>query len=160
MSEQNLQTQLETLLQLHKQLLEAAQHKTEIVKKGDMDGLQQLLKQEQKLILEIDRAEKERQAISGELVPSVEKPTLEDCLPVLSQEQQNLLIQTREELRATIAEIEMHNNLNYELIQQSLHYVHVSLNLFHPKQEAINYGPPKGPKAKAPSQVGMFQTKA
>ena len=160
MSEQALVTQLEKLLELHQELLALSQQKTEVVKKGDMENLQHMIKQEQKLIIEIDRAEKERQAAAQTMVPSVEKPALDDCLPLLSQEQRARLIDLREKLQAVIAEIEIQNHLNYELIQQSLHFIHVSLNLFRPKEEAINYGPPKGQKPKVTVPAGMFQTKA
>ncbi|MET3697655.1 FlgN protein [Bacillus oleivorans] len=160
MSEQALQTQLEKMLQLHEELLALSQQKTEAVKKGDMENLQQILKQEQKLILELDRAEKERQAASQTIVPLVENPALEDCLPYLSHEQQDRLSNLKERLKAVIAQIEIQNNLNYELIQQSLQFIHVSLNLFRPKEESINYGPPKGHKPKVTVPAGMFQTKA
>ncbi|WP_243299775.1 flagellar protein FlgN [Bacillus litorisediminis] len=160
MSEQVLQSQLEKLLQLHQEVLLLSQQKTEVVKKGDMENLQQILKKEQKLILELDRAEKERQAAAQVIVPSAEKPTIEDCLPQLSQEQQEKLIGLRDKLKEVIAQIELQNNLNYELIQQSLHFIHVSLNLFRPKEESINYSPPKGQKPKVTVPAGMFQTKA
>ncbi|HWO77296.1 MAG TPA: flagellar protein FlgN [Bacillus sp. (in: firmicutes)] len=160
MSEQVLQSQLEKLLQLHQEILLLSQQKTEVVKKGDMENLQQILKKEQKLILELDRAEKERQAAAQVIVPSVEKPTIENCLPQLSQEQQEKLIGLRDKLKEVIAQIELQNNLNYELIQQSLQFIHVSLNLFRPKEESINYSPPKGQKPKVTVPAGMFQTKA
>lgn len=160
MPEQTLLNQLEIIHQLHLELLEVSQAKTELVKKGDMENLQQLLKLEQKLILEIDAAEKERQKISETLVPAIEKPSLEDCLAYVSPEQQKAVVEKREELKGVIAQIELQNNLNYELLQQSLHYVHMSLNLFHPKEETINYGPPKGKKVKQTAPAGMFQTKA
>ncbi|WP_243356010.1 flagellar protein FlgN [Bacillus litorisediminis] len=160
MSEQVLQSQLEKLLQLHQEVLLLSQQKTEVVKKGDMENLQQILKKEQKLILELDRAEKERQAAAQVIVPSAEKPTIENCLPQLSQEQQEKLIGLRDKLKEVIAQIELQNNLNYELIQQSLQFIHVSLNLFRPKEESINYSPPKGQKPKVTVPAGMFQTKA
>ncbi|MCQ6278691.1 flagellar protein FlgN [Bacillus sp. EB600] len=149
MSAEKLTITMEKLLKLHKSLYELAQKKTDIVKKADMDALNQMIKDEQAHIAAINILESDRQKVAAALVSGTEKPTMEDCLHAVDDGQREALDRLRTDLVGVISQIRQRNDLNQEMIYQSLQFVNLSLNLVAPQPEDFNYGPqagqPKGP---------------
>ncbi|WML46885.1 flagellar protein FlgN [Neobacillus sp. PS3-34] len=148
------------LLKLHRSLRELADKKTDIVKKGDMDALTQLLKEEQAHITAISKLESERQNLAAAIVPAVDKPSVSDCLTVLHGEEKIMLEQMRSELVEIVFQIQQKNELNQQLIYQSLQFVNLSLDLIAPQPEEFNYGPPAGRVNEPGRSPGMFNSKA
>ena len=93
---------MEKLLKLHKSLYEIAQKKTETVKIGDIDALNQILKDEQAHLKAINLLENERQKFTSSLVLRTEKPTIEDCLAVVDESTRHTLDHLRSELKNVI----------------------------------------------------------
>ena len=144
MSAEQLISTMEKLLKLHKSLYEVAQKKTETVKIGDIGALNHILKDEQAHLTAINLLENERQKYTSSLVPRTEKPTIEECLAVVDESTRNKLDHLRSELKNTITEIQQRNELNQQMLFQSLQFVNLSLNLIAPQPEDYNYGPQAG----------------
>lgn len=159
MSAEKLINIMEKLLKLHKSLYELALKKTDIVKNGDIDALNQSLKEEQAHIAAIKKFEMERQALAAALVPGNECPSLTDCLTATEGTDKNKLSELRAELLEVVSQIQKRNELNQKMIYMSLQFVNFSLNLFRPRKDNFNYGPKVG-KANQPEQAaGLFNSK-
>lgn len=141
MSAEKLISTMEKLLKLHKSLYEIALRKTEIVKIGDMDALNQSLKDEQTHIEAINQLENGRKMIAASFAPGIDKPTIDDCLKRINGTEHERLSRLRYELLDMIEQIQQRNNLNQQLIYQSLQFVNLSLSLVLPQQDDFNYGP-------------------
>lgn len=159
MSAENLIASMEKLYKLHKGLYDIAVKKTDIIKKGDMDALNQVLKDEQKYVAAIATIEKERQQAACVLVPNQENPTVSDCYDLLNEIEQFQLAEIANSLSELVFELKEQNFLNQQLIHQSLQFVNMSLNLFNPQPEAINYGPPSGNQKNMKNTSGLFNSR-
>lgn len=159
-SSKELITILEKLLQLHKSLLAFAMRKTEYIKVGDMEGLNLILKKEQSLITAIQNHEYDRQTITMRILPSTPNPSVSDCLEVVGSPEKNTLVNISSELNEVLDKLKEQNNLNKQLINQSLQYVNVLLNLVMPQPGVINYGPPKGQALNPNKTDGLFNFEA
>jgi hypothetical protein len=115
---------LEKQLVLHKRLLQLAHAKTEAVKKNDMDELNRIVRDEQKHVNAITVLEKRRTAVSTE--------TISDILPSLSLEEQSKVESLRNGMINVLAQLKEANDLNVELLDQSLQFVHLQLDLLAP----------------------------
>lgn len=158
MSAEKLVTTMEKLLKLHKSLYELALKKTDIVKIGDMDALNQTLKDEQAHLAAINRLENDRKIIAVSIVPGTDEPTIEDCLTAatLDDSARAELSNIRTELLDVIAHIQQQNELNQQMIYQSLQFVNLSMQLAMPQPEEYNYGP----KAEEPNKSALLNLKA
>ncbi|MCM3663595.1 flagellar protein FlgN [Mesobacillus subterraneus] len=151
---------MKKMLKLHKSLYELSVKKTDIVKKGDMAALDQLLKDEQAHVAGINKLEQERMALSQEILPAVENPSLLDIANQTNPVDKDQLLQLRDNLVEVIADIKTRNELNQQLIHQSMQFINFSRSLVMPQQKEINYGPPAGKKVQSEKSPGMFNSKA
>ncbi|MCM3391458.1 MULTISPECIES: flagellar protein FlgN [Cytobacillus] len=158
MSAEALTATMEKLLKLHKSLYELAVKKTDIIKTGDMDGLNQMLKDEQAHIAAISRLENEREKAANSIVPMLESPTVSDCLNILTQPDRLKLEAITKELAELVYELKEQNFLNQQLVHHSLQFINVSMNLLRPQPESMNYGPPANKKSEK-MNPGIFNSK-
>ena len=156
--QQKLIGTMERLLKLHKSLYELAVKKTDIVINGDMDALNQTLKDEQVHLAAMNKLEQQRQQLARVLVPEVDQPSLSDCLDVVDRKDWVTLDRLRSELLDVIVEIRQRNDLNQKMIYQSLQFVNLSLNLVAPQPEEFNYGP--STQMNKPASTTLFNRKA
>jgi flagellar biosynthesis/type III secretory pathway chaperone len=153
MSADQLVTVMERLLDLHNSLLEKAYQKTTVIEKGDIDALNTLIKEEQKLLPTINKFEQVRQqVVRNFLTPfhvEEENFTISTCLTYIDVSKKEKLAELREELLEVAQKLQKQNELNSELVKQSLQFVQMSLDMFYPKTPEFNYGPLKqsGPSA-------------
>jgi flagellar biosynthesis/type III secretory pathway chaperone len=159
MSAEALITSMEKLLKLHKSLYELAVKKTDIIKNGDMDALNQMLKDEQAHMTAIDRMEKERQKAAKGIAAKMDSPTVSDCLNILPQTERIKLETIANELTELVYELKDQNYLNQQLVHHSLQFVNVSMNLLRPQPENMNYGPPAKKKPSEKNAPGIFNSK-
>lgn len=150
---------MEQLIQLNRSLYALQVKKTDIVKKGDMEAFQQLQKDEQKHLAAIQKVDHNRQTAVANLAPTLEHPTVTDCLPYISKVEQQKLVTLKNQLVAILTDLHEQNNLNQQLIQQSLEFINLSVNLLLPQQQEINYGPPTNKKQPIETKR-MFQSEA
>ncbi|GKU83403.1 flagellar protein FlgN [Niallia sp. NCCP-28] len=133
---------LEKMVKLHKSLHAIAGNKTEVIKKGDIEPLQQIMKDEQAHIMSIQKLEAARQNAAKKIAPELLHPSLTDCIKRLNQEEAAKVAETADNLKQIIMDLKEANTLNQQLLTQSLQFVNVSLNAFKPTNRSINYGRP------------------
>lgn len=151
---------MEKLLKLHNSLLKLAVKKTDSIKKGDIPSLNQFIKDEQSHIAAIGKVEKDRLVIAKQLVREMETPSISDCLKVMNGEEGEVLERLRDELLQVVFQIQEKNELNQQLIYQSLQFVNLSMSLINPKIEEFNYGHPSESQPSPGIQKGIFNSKA
>src|SRR5690625_753276 len=129
---------LRKLVELHQQLINISEQKTDLIKEGKVEKLQEKVLQERKLVLQLEQYEKERQAlveswfISKDL--TTEDMTISSILLNLDNEkQQNKLASVATELTEAITDLKRSEQLNRELLEQSMQFVQMSLHLLSPK---------------------------
>ncbi|QQE74116.1 flagellar protein FlgN [Brevibacillus composti] len=130
----NLYELLDNLIQLHKAMLTLAGQKRGVLIKGDVDQLMAITTQEKKLIKAVDASENARQALVTQLFADQgiqrENGTLEDLIKLTtSPEEKARLTAVREELKRIIGELRQENELNQQLLKQSLSFVTMTLDL-------------------------------
>jgi flagellar biosynthesis/type III secretory pathway chaperone len=150
---------LEKLLTLHQSLLKLAMQKTDILKKGDMEELNALLANEQKHITAIQQMEEKRkEAVETLLQEKDVDKTISNCIEFTNEPERTKLTQLKDRLTEVITELKERNQLNQQLIHQSLQFVHLTLDMLAPQPASINYGPPQ--QNATPKRPSMFDSKA
>lgn len=139
---------LDNLIQLHRAMYTLASQKKDVLVKGEIDELVAITRQEQKLIKGVTAAEMARQTVVKEL--SVEKGfalqegTLAELIKLTtSAEEKVRLTSYRDELTRVVTELRNANDLNQQLLEQSLDFVNMTLDLITdtPEDDYI-YGKP------------------
>ena len=149
---------MEKLLKLHQSFLQLSKEKIDILKKGDMDALQLLLRDEQKHISAISIIDKERQKIVAGLFPGQLNLTITECILHLESIEQECIVAIQDQLMQVVRELKDINELNQQLIQQSLQFVNLQLDLLLPN-ELDNYS--KEQVGQEPmSKLSLFDSKA
>lgn len=156
MSAESLIVIMNKMFKLHKSLYELTVKKTDIVKKGDTAALDQLLKDEQAHVAAINKLEQERLVVSNAIVPAASLQEIAEANP----SEKDKLLQIKEDLVGVISDIKARNELNQQLIHQSLQFINFSKSLVMPQEKEINYRPPAGKKVKPGQSPGMFNSKA
>lgn len=145
MSVQQIITTLEKLEKMHKSLLEHSYKKTELVKIGDMEELDHMLKIEQSHVAAIETLEQQRQVQVTEYfrakgIALTDTPTVAQLIEVAEiEEERNQLEAIRNRLILVIDDLHKQNDLNQKLVFQSLQFVNMTLDLLRPRPDQINY---------------------
>lgn len=136
---------MDKLEKMHKSLLELAYKKTEFITTGDMDGLDQLLKDEQSHVAAITQLEQQRQqAVTDYLkakgIASAEHATVAQVMEVAEKPMEQLkLDEARKKMLIVIETLKHQNDLNQKMIFQSLQFVNMTLDMLRPQPDQINY---------------------
>ena len=138
MSTQSLIESMEKLLALHNQLLGAVVEKTEAIKNNDMQILNRLLREEQKYVTAIQIADQKRLQATASLTNN-EDATVSEVIAITSGEERNQLVILQEKLSNVLAELKDANALNQQLLEYSLQFVNLNLDLLAPELEVANY---------------------
>lgn len=146
MSAQILIQTLHNTLLLHKSLNQLAKKKTEILKTGDTEALNSLLKEEKKHIQAIYKFELERIEVSKALLSKsdrqIDNPTITDCIEVANISDKQKLTKLKVELQSQINALADRNKLNQQMLEQSLQFVNMSLDILMPDIDTFNYERP------------------
>jgi flagellar biosynthesis/type III secretory pathway chaperone len=151
---------LEKHVKLHKGLLELANKKTEVLKKGDTEALNGIVKEEQKYIAAIDRVEQERILVVNAMIGEANEPTLTACILQTEGTERAMLEKLRDDLSAVILELKSANQLNVQLAKQSLQFVHVMLDMLMPQPKEVNYQNPSMAPSSYEGGSSLFDSKA
>lgn len=155
---------LNKLLALHQSLYKLGTQKTEIIKKGDIEALSSILKDENKHVMAINQLEEEWKSIVARLVsghPIVgNEPTLMDVIRITTDTVKEKLLIIREQLTELLKELSQLNQLNQDLLSSSLQFVNYSLDLLMPKPQSINYSKPANKGQTEQVKRSMFDSKA
>ncbi|BDH60789.1 hypothetical protein MTP04_09190 [Lysinibacillus sp. PLM2] len=166
MSVQSIITILERLEKLHKSLLELSYQKTEIVKKGDMAELDNMLKNEQSHVAAIETLEKQRQQVVSEYlnekgIMQADKQTIVDVIEFVENEEERTQLQAvRNRLMLVVDDLRKQNELNQKLVFQSLQFVNMTLDLLRPKPDQINYSGKEARGDNAVQKKSYFDSQA
>lgn len=157
---QTLLTILNKELALYKEIAEVVEKQTDIIKKGDIEGLNELLKTQQKYVTSITVLEEERQKELARIFPGKrELPTITDCIEMAVDQEKVQLSKVYENLMSVLQKIREINELNQQLLEQSLEFVNFSMNLLRPQKDNLNYGPPNKKQLSQPMHTSsVFNT--
>lgn len=166
MSVQPIVTILEKLEKMHISLLELAYQKTELVKNGDMEELNTMLKNEQSHVAAIETLEKQRQQMVTDYLRAkgivlAEPTTVADVIDAADQENERQhLEEVRNRLMSVIDDLRKQNDLNQKLVFQSLQFVNVTLDMMRPQPEQINYSGKSTRSENAGPKKSLFDSQA
>ncbi|MCM3389100.1 flagellar protein FlgN [Ureibacillus chungkukjangi] len=166
MSVQLIVSILEKLEKMHKSLLELSLTKTELVKKGDMEGLDTIIKNEQSHVAAIEVLEKQRLQMVTEYLRAkgialVDTPTVADVIEAADTDNERKQLEDiRNQLLSVIGDLSKQNNLNQKLVFQSLQFVNMSLDMLRPQPEEINYSSKTVRSENVAPKKSMFDSQA
>src|SRR5699024_3315238 len=132
------------LTDAHKQLLNLCERKLTYNKNNDMEELSKILTIERKYIQKTDQLETKRQKVIEEFIsthniPVVEK-TASQLLQYLTDNNERVILEKQiVKLIEVIVQLRTIEQLNEELLQQSMEFVQTSLDLFDPTMKNYNY---------------------
>ncbi|MGE8206895.1 flagellar protein FlgN [Heyndrickxia sp. NPDC080065] len=160
MSTEALIDTLDKLQKLHEKLYDLAILKTEYIKKGDMEGLQSILKDEQTFVAAIHTMEAKRLEAAKHLLGTEDdsETTLSDCIAAASEKHKDKLTTLQTNLVTSIEKLKNQNELNQMLTYQSLQFVNMTLDILQPIPDTMNYGRPNEQTAQMPS-IPLFNSK-
>ncbi|MCY9528651.1 MULTISPECIES: flagellar protein FlgN [Paenibacillus] len=127
---------LTLLNDLHKQLLDIAEEKKQVIIKNDVEGLSQLMTKESRLLKQVAEVDEDRQQATQQFIlekgirSQLNLTVTEIARLVFQAEERVELLRSKEELTRTIEKLKKVNLQNQQLIQQSLEFVDFSLNMF------------------------------
>ncbi|GLY09227.1 flagellar protein FlgN [Pseudobacillus badius] len=147
---------LDKMNRLHGMLLALCEKKTDIIKRNDMDGLDQLLKDEQKYTAAIQTLEAER-VREAEKVTGKAEATIADCIEAAKGTEKERLTELQASLLDRLEQLKEWNDLNQKLIYQSLQFVSMSMSMLHPQPAQATYTHP-AKNGGQPSKRSMFDS--
>lgn len=129
---------------MHEELLQISEDKTEYIKKGDMEQLSKLLIQERKQLQLITQIEADRQQqvehIFNHLHIDSEDKTVSKLLKYVNTEDEKREIEHHvTALVEIIVKLKQSEQLNNDLLQQSMQFVQFSLDMLQPSMKNMNY---------------------
>ncbi|KZE64236.1 hypothetical protein AWM68_14145 [Fictibacillus phosphorivorans] len=124
---------LERLFNAHHDLLALGERKTEVLKSGDMKALDVLLKEEDLQVKKLQVIEKDRMLKFANV-------TLGDVLEQAEEPEKAKLVYLQDQLIHTFDALKSRNELNQQLLEQSLQYVNMTLSMVQPTNEPVTYG--------------------
>ncbi|WLR50600.1 flagellar export chaperone FlgN [Bacillus tianshenii] len=161
MSAERLTKALETLVGLHEQLNKIAVQKREFVKNNELENLQELLKVEGKFIQAVRQIDRARDEAVNEIIQdSTVDKTFSNCLNFVTQEERAQLQSLQQALLNELQQLQQQNQLNQELLQQSLHFVNFSIEMMLPEPEEYNYERSEKPGQFSMEGRSIFDSKA
>lgn len=140
---QELTQIFQAMTTVHERFNEQALKKEEAIKKGDMAGLDQVLKDESALLQHLRKLENSRQHLilqwmnEKELVK--ENVTMEQLLPLLPEKEREELSDWQKRLLIEIQKLKDQNELNRQMLEDSLRFVNLSLDAMHPQNQFSSY---------------------
>lgn len=153
---------LTELVDIHDKLIELSKEKTEIIKEGSVEKLQQILSSERKSVQALEKVEKNRQKqveiwCSEQKLPKNDM-TITKMLELISEQVDAKRLEEKTiKLTQTITKLKQQEQLNKELIHQSMQFVQLSMDMISPTINNLNYG-----KNKESTSIkrSMFDSKA
>ncbi|SET09450.1 FlgN protein [Oceanobacillus limi] len=162
MSVESIIQSIKNLVKVHENLLKISEEKTEVVKAGSVDKLQTVLIKERKLVQLLDKEEDSRKKKVDEWFLQngfpTEDTTISKILESLTNEKEKKELENHTvELTELMLKLKQQEQLNLALIQQSMQFVQVSLDLMSPSLKNMNYG---NEKDQSSSNRSMFDSRA
>lgn len=150
---------------LHEQLLTLSKNKTDAIKKSDNDELVKQLTKERQIIQKTEQLEQVREQLVDQYFSEVqirsEDRTITELLNSIEDNtRKQALEQSVAKLIQLIVSIRDNEQLNSELLQQSMQFVQLSLDMIQPQAKNINYGDhAKAKRTESSSKRSVFDSK-
>lgn len=153
------------LIDVHQKLFSIAAAKTEAIKEGDAKAVARLSGEELPLVHRLQQLEAARMAeTAGDLParqPGAPAPTFSEWeAAAVSDQEQPEWKKLYLELANNVLRLKQANALNQELLRQSIQWVHLNMNLFHPQLQPGNYGNPHAGQNPAQGFSGRIDSRA
>lgn len=149
----------------HQEMVTIATEKKQAIIKDDVNGLIQIMNQESRVLKKIELSEADRVEACNQLlrdrgIKSQLNLTVTELIRlVFDPEDKQKLQQAQRRLSDTLAEVKQLNDLNQQLIQQSLTFLEFSLELFGGRQDQeVTYHHPSDRSA-GTQRSGLFDTR-
>lgn len=117
----------------YKDLVELSKSKKKIIIEGKVAELDKIVKLEQNMIFNIGQLERKREEEVSKLCKALnincDQATISDLAKLLRPELKNGLEDIQNKLKETFSELKALNDVNGQLIEQSLEYIDYSINL-------------------------------
>lgn len=154
---------MEALITEHEHMLNISNEKTELMKAGKIDAFQKLLMQERKQTQAISQLEKKRVQAVDALFQEMGIENTDKTVTVLLEQMEEG--QQKREMEAAVSrlidyivQIRDVEQLNKELIQQSMTFVQLSLEMLQPNLGQMNYG--KQQSSQMTPNTSVFDSRA
>ena len=136
---------LEHEYRVYENILRMSKDKTNIIVEGKVKELENVVKLEQALVLQISRIDKQREEVVEQLSKEVNLKdnnlNISEIIQYGDREQKQQLEEYRGKMGKLIAELAHTNQINSKLIENSLEYIDFSLNLMaNADVTSNNYG--------------------
>jgi hypothetical protein len=155
---------LEKMVKLQKSLYQIALKKTDILKADDIEALGQLIKDELKHIKAIEMVNGERERIQPQLANELSLPptniTISELLKSSILKDKEGLKRLQLELVEQTQSLQEVNEFNQQLLQQSLNFVNLNLDLVLGQQESGNYTDNNSNEEETNASRSLFDSKA
>ncbi|MFE8696495.1 flagellar protein FlgN [Cytobacillus sp. FJAT-53684] len=161
---ENIITSLENLLSLHIELIDKSRSKTEVIKSGDVEALKMITSEERNFIKSINHEQKD--LLNHTILflaaneQTMENPTLRDCLAYMEKEDREKLTNLQTLLTKQVVALKKQNDLNQQLLEQSLAFVQMSLDLLKPDMDTFNYERPDQQRSYEQEGRSIFDSNA
>ncbi|WP_353854439.1 flagellar protein FlgN [Bacillus sp. Bos-x628] len=152
--------ELHRLYGLHEQLLKLSKDKTDILKSNEIDALSEILNLEQKYIQAISQLEEKRIEAAVQFLQNDQSPTITACIEKAEGTDKEELISLFQKLNDIMVELKDANELNKQLIQQSLQFISLTFDLVNPNKDNMNYGQNGLGSSKPKQHMALFDSKA
>jgi len=165
MSLEGIVKALDQQTELYQQLLDTANAKTPVLVNNDTDELNAIMLRERKLLAETERLEATRIKVTHQYFISLGfRSTFNRLSEVIQSvhhpEEKQRLIDKQHELASLLRELKRVNDLNQQLITQSLAFIDYSIGLMVEDPAGdMTYQHPQN-KLSGYSRTGLFDTKA
>lgn len=130
---------------MHEQLLTLSKDKTEAIKDSDNEKLVNHLTKERQVLQKIEQLERVREQLVDQhftqLNIKTEDKTITELLKTIQDKNdKQILEESVAKLIQLIVSIRENEQLNSELLQQSMQFVQLSLEMIQPQAQSISYG--------------------
>ena len=157
-----LVTALDGLINVQQQLIGCADQKKAALIERSVDRLNDITKEEKKLVKQLEQAELERMTVMESVLQDSDAADFQSFLAQLpgGQARQKLESQLKT-LQELTAELQAKNKINDRLLKDSMGFVqHMIDQITKSQQQQFNYQSPVGQKNSQTGNRGFFDTKA
>jgi flagellar biosynthesis/type III secretory pathway chaperone len=156
MATETIKEVLTTMIETHETLAAIAEEKLEVIKKGDMDALQSIINREEVSVRIIQQLEGQREkavkAWAAAFADGSGEYRLSDVIKSVPEAEAEELSAIQNRLAGAVIALRDANDLNQQLLHQSMQWVQLNLNLMQPQTPSVNYGHPKKSQKKTAFQ--------
>ncbi|ADH98546.1 flagellar protein FlgN [Salisediminibacterium selenitireducens] len=158
---------MKAMVSMHKKLNDLAIDKQNTVKKGDIKALERVMKEEAPIVQQLRKLENTRMHLidrwQDEKGLVKEAVTMDQLLPLFPEKERTELEDWSVKLIEEMIRLKEQNDLNEQLLEDSLRFVNVTLDSMRPQNTYNNYsgtGPSGDEDDFRPGDNSLFDSKA